>query len=101
VLQAGLFLAAYFGIAVPVLGLGVASQLVSAQDVPPGFAGVLAAAASRALAGRAAAAGRHPPAPSPPGRRKPRRPPAGNSGERHDALYTRLAVQFYQGRNLP
>jgi hypothetical protein len=60
---AGLFLAAYFGIAVPVLGLGVATQLVSAQAAVPGFAAVLAAAAaaaSRTLAAGQAAAGRRP-----------------------------------------
>ncbi len=50
---AGLFLAAYFGIAVPVLGLGLATQFVTAQTAVLGFAAVLAAvaaAASRKLA---------------------------------------------------
>ena len=38
---AGLFLAAYVGLAVPVLGLGVATQLLSAQVSVLGFAAVL------------------------------------------------------------
>ncbi len=42
------FLAAYFGIAVPVLGLGLAAQFVSAQVAAPGFAAVLAAVAAAA-----------------------------------------------------
>jgi MFS family permease len=42
---AGLFLAAYFGIAVPVLGLGVATQIVSVQIAVLGFAAVLVAVA--------------------------------------------------------
>ena len=42
---AGLFLAAYFGIAVPVLGLGLATQFVSAQIAVLGFAAVLVAVA--------------------------------------------------------
>jgi MFS family permease len=40
---AGLFLAAYIGLAVPVVGLGVATQLLSPQDAVLGFAVVLAA----------------------------------------------------------
>jgi MFS family permease len=40
---AGLFLAAYVGLTVPVLGLGVATQLVSAQVSVLGFAAVLLA----------------------------------------------------------
>jgi membrane protein implicated in regulation of membrane protease activity len=40
---AGLFLAAYAGLAVPVVGLGVATQLLSARDAVLGFAAVLAA----------------------------------------------------------
>jgi len=38
---AGLFLAAYLGLAVPVLGLGLATQLVSTQAAVLGFAAVL------------------------------------------------------------
>jgi hypothetical protein len=60
---AGLFLAAYFGIAVPVSALAWPAQLVSAQAAVPGFAAVLAAAAaaaSRTLAAGQAAAGRRP-----------------------------------------
>src|SRR5712691_2740683 len=45
---AGLFLAAYFGIAVPVLGLGLATQFVSAQIALLGFAAVLVAVAAMA-----------------------------------------------------
>jgi hypothetical protein len=52
---AGLFLAAYFGIAVPVLGLGLATQFVSTQTAVLGFAAVLAVAA---IASRKLAAGR-------------------------------------------
>jgi MFS family permease len=51
---AGLFLAAYFGIAVPVLGLGVATQIVSSQIAVLGFAAVLVAVA--VVAGSKAAA---------------------------------------------
>jgi MFS family permease len=57
---AGLFLAAYFGIAVPVLGLGLATQFVSAQTAVLGFAAILMAvalAAGRKLAARSADAG--------------------------------------------
>jgi MFS family permease len=61
---AGLFLAAYFGIAVPVLGLGVATQFVSAQIAVLGFAVVLVAVA--AMASRRPA----PAAASGPGRRR-------------------------------
>jgi len=50
---AGLFLAAYFGIAAPVLGLGLATQFVSAQIALLGFAAVLVAVA--AMASRLAA----------------------------------------------
>jgi len=50
---AGLFLAAYFGIAVPVLGLGLATQFVSARIALLGFAAVLVAVA--AMASRLAA----------------------------------------------
>jgi MFS family permease len=53
---AGLFLAAYVGLAVPVLGLGVATQLLSAQVSVLGFAAVLlvivAVVARRLRAGR-------------------------------------------------
>ncbi len=45
---AGLFLAAYFGIAVPVLGLGLATQFVSARIALLGFAAVLVAVAEMA-----------------------------------------------------
>ena len=38
---AGLFLAAYIGLAVPVLGLGIATQLLSTQVAVLGFAAVL------------------------------------------------------------
>lgn len=41
---AGLFLAAYLGLAVPVVALGVATQLLSARTAVSGFAAVLAAA---------------------------------------------------------
>jgi MFS family permease len=47
---AGLFLAAYFGIAAPVLGLGLATQFVSAQVAVLGFAAVLVAVAAMAIA---------------------------------------------------
>ena len=40
---AGLFLGAYIGLAVPVVGLGVATQLLSPQAAVLGFAAVLAA----------------------------------------------------------
>jgi hypothetical protein len=40
---AGLFLAAYIGLAVPVLGLGLATQLLSTQTAVLGFAVVLLA----------------------------------------------------------
>ncbi len=52
---AGLFLAAYIGLVVPVLGLGLATQLVSDQVAVLGFAAVLAvvvAAVSVRLLGR-------------------------------------------------
>ena len=51
---AGLFLAAYLGLAVPVVALGVATELLSARTAVSGFAAVLAAAI--ALVGLAAAA---------------------------------------------
>jgi hypothetical protein len=41
---AGLFLAAYIGLVVPVLGLGLATQLLSTQVAVAGFAAVLLAA---------------------------------------------------------
>ena len=41
---AGLFLAAYLGLAVPVVALGVATELLSARTAVSGFAAVLAAA---------------------------------------------------------
>ena len=54
---AGLFLAAYVGLTVPVLGLGIATQLVSARSAVLGFAAVLLAVvgvvARRLHAGRA------------------------------------------------
>jgi len=53
---AGLFLAAYVGLTVPVLGLGIATQLVSARSAVLGFAAVLLAVvgvvARRLRAGR-------------------------------------------------
>jgi hypothetical protein len=39
---AGLFLGAYMGLVIPVVGLGVATQLLSARDAVLGFAVVLA-----------------------------------------------------------
>ena len=39
---AGLFLAAYLGLAVPVLGLGLATRAVSTRDALLGFSAVLA-----------------------------------------------------------
>jgi hypothetical protein len=56
---AGLFLAAYLGLAVPVVALGVATELLSARTAVSGFAAVLAAAAalvSRPLLRRSAGA---------------------------------------------
>jgi hypothetical protein len=41
--SAGLFLAAYIGLAVPVVALGVATQLLSPRIAVLGFAAVLAA----------------------------------------------------------
>jgi hypothetical protein len=40
---AGLLLAAYMGLAVPVVGLGLATELLSARDAVLGFAAVLVA----------------------------------------------------------
>jgi hypothetical protein len=102
---AGLFLAAYFGIAVPVLGLGVASP----ARQRPGRGARLRRGPGGCRGGRQPhAGGRAGRGGPPPGRRNPRQPgaspgdrPAGNSGGRYDAIYTRLTVQFYQGRNLP
>jgi MFS family permease len=88
---AGLFLAAYIGIAVPVLGLGLAAQLVSAQIAVLGFAAVLAAVA--AIASRRLAAdpghGGPPtgPAESPPSGGKPWRSPQREmAADAHGAL---------------
>jgi MFS family permease len=56
---AGLFLAAYLGLAVPVVALGVATELLSVRTAVSGFAAVLAAAValvSRPLLRRSAAA---------------------------------------------
>jgi len=56
---AGLFLAAYLGLAVPVVALGVATELLSARTAVSGFAAVLAAAValvSRPLLRRSAGA---------------------------------------------
>ena len=56
---AGLFLAAYLGLAVPVVALGVATELLTARTAVSGFAAVLAAAValvSRPLLRRSAAA---------------------------------------------
>jgi MFS family permease len=55
---AGLFLAAYIGLAVPVLGLGVATQLFSTRDAVLGFAAVLLAVV--AAVSRKLRAGRNP-----------------------------------------
>jgi MFS family permease len=55
---AGLFLAAYVGLTVPVLGLGIATQLVSAQTAVLGFAAVLLAMV--AVVARRLRAGRNP-----------------------------------------
>lgn len=58
---AGLFLAAYIGLAVPVVALGIATQLLSTQVAMLGFAAVLLAViglASRRLTGQAAAGSR-------------------------------------------
>jgi hypothetical protein len=75
---AGLFLAAYFGIAVPVLGLGVATQFVSARTAVLGFAAVLVAVAAMASSSLAAGPGRggppSGPAESPPSGGQLRRP---------------------------
>jgi MFS family permease len=57
---AGMFLAAYIGLTVPVLGLGIATQLVSAQIAVLGFAVVLLAIV--ALVARRLTAGRNRPA---------------------------------------
>lgn len=94
---AGLFLAAYFGIAVPVLGLGLATQFVSAQTAVLGFAAVLVAVAAMASSRLAAGPGHGGPPPgsaeSRPGGGKPRRSP--RRGAAADALAARpkLAVQ--------
>ena len=88
---AGLFLAAYFDIAVPVPGLDLATQFVSAQAAVLGFAAVLVAAAAAAsckLAAGQAAADRPPgPAQSPPGSGKPRRSPQPGIAADPTALY--------------
>jgi MFS family permease len=55
---AGLFLAAYIGLVVPVLGLGLATQLLSTQVAVAGFAAVLLAAV--AVVARRLRAGRDP-----------------------------------------
>jgi MFS family permease len=98
---AGVFLAAYFGIAVPVLGLGLATQYVSAQTAVLGFAAALVAVA--AVASRKLAAGHG----GPPGRRNPRQaeasPGARHSGEHRrtpTAPYTKLAAKS-SIKNLP
>jgi hypothetical protein len=63
----GLFLAAYTGLAVPVLGLGLATQSLPARDAVLGFAVALAAVVAAAgwcllhgTAGRRARTGRRP-----------------------------------------
>ena len=61
----GLFLAAYFGIAVPVLGLGLATQFVSARTAVLGFAAVLVAVAATASSRLAAGPGHGGPPPGP------------------------------------
>jgi hypothetical protein len=67
---AGLFLAAYAGLAVPVLGLGVATELLSTRTAVLGFAVALilvVAAVSRRLLRASASASQLPlPAPAPP-----------------------------------
>ncbi len=58
---AGLFLAAYLGLAVPVLGLGLATQALSARTALLGFSALLAvviAVAARRLLARPARSGR-------------------------------------------
>jgi MFS family permease len=55
---AGLFLAAYIGLAVPVLGLGLATQLLSTRIAVLGFSAVLLAVV--AAVARRLRAGRHP-----------------------------------------
>src|SRR5712691_7142344 len=89
---AGLFLAAYFGIAVPVLGLGLATQFVSAQIAVLGFAAVLVAAAAMASSRLAAGPGHGGPPPgpaeSPPSVGKLRQTPhRGIAADAHGALY--------------
>ena len=89
---AGLFLAAYFGIAVPVLGLGLATQFVSAQIAVLGFAAVLVAVAGIPPA-RAAE--------SPPsGGKSWRSPQRGIASDAHGALYE-TSSSVLTGRSLP
>src|SRR5260370_25902943 len=64
---AGLFLAAYFGIAVPAPGLRLATQHVSAQTAVLGFAAVLVAVAAVASRKLAACPGPGGPPPAPAG----------------------------------
>ena len=102
---AGLFLAAYFGITVPVLGLGLATQFVSAQIAVLGFAAVLVAVAVMASRRLAAGPGHGGPprglAESPPSQDKPWRSlQRGIAADAHGALYeTSSSVQT--GRSLP
>lgn len=70
---AGLFLAAYIGLAVPVLALGVATQLLSAQVSVLGFAAVLLAVV--AAVARRLRAGGAPRNPGPEGSVQTGRPP--------------------------
>jgi MFS family permease len=102
---AGLFLAAYFGIAVPVLVLGLATQFVSAQIAVLGFAAVLVAAAvvasSRLAAGPGPGGPPPRPAKSPPSGDKPRRSPQrGTATDAHGALYE-TSSSVLTGRSLP
>ena len=102
---AGLFLAAYFGIAVPVLGLGLATQFVSAQIAVLGFAAVLSAVAVMASSRLAAGPGHGGPPPGPaesrPSGGKPwRSPRPGIAADAHGAVYeTHSSV--LTGRSLP
>jgi hypothetical protein len=102
---AGLFLAAYFGIAVPVLGLGLATQFVSAQIALLGFAAVLVAVAAMASSPLAAGPGHGGPPPrpadSPPSEDKPwRSPQRGIAADAHGALYA-TSSSVLTGRSLP
>ena len=102
---AGLFLAAYFGIAVPVLGLGLATQFVSAQTAVLGFAAVLVAvavmASSRLGAGPGHGGPPARPAESPRAGASPGdRHSGGIAADAHGALYE-TSSSVLTGRSLP